>query len=83
MSKLSKAQRKIARAAFPFDKITGEDFKAIIMPTVSYSCPDSGKPMKKSFPYNAVGKAQAHEFAKTMGGSMKNNPNTRMTESGY
>ena len=29
MSKLSKAQRKIARAAFPFDKITGEDFKAI------------------------------------------------------
>ena len=26
------------------------------MPTVSYSCPDSGKPMKKSFPYNAVGK---------------------------
>ncbi len=29
MSKLSKAQRKIARAAFPFDKITGEDFKSI------------------------------------------------------
>ena len=53
------------------------------MPTVSYKCPDTGKSMKKSFPYNAVGKAQAHEFAKTMGGSMKNNPNTRMTESGY
>lgn len=29
MSKLSKAQRKIARAAFPFNKITGDDFKAI------------------------------------------------------
>ena len=29
MSKLSKAQRRIARAAFPFDKITGEDFKAL------------------------------------------------------
>jgi len=53
------------------------------MPTVSYSCPTSGKKMKKSFPYNAVGKAQAHEFAKTMGGSMKNNPNKKMTEGGY
>jgi len=29
MSKLSKAQRRIARAAFPFDKITGDDFKAL------------------------------------------------------
>tara|TARA_Y100001937_G_C7130846_1_gene337292 strand:- start:387 stop:503 length:117 start_codon:yes stop_codon:yes gene_type:complete len=29
MSKLSKAQRKIARAAFPFDRITGDDFKAL------------------------------------------------------
>ena len=29
MSKLSKSQRRIARAAFPFDKITGEDFKAL------------------------------------------------------
>ena len=28
MSKLSKAQRKIARMAMPFDKITGADFKA-------------------------------------------------------
>ena len=28
----------------------------------------------KIFPYNAVGKAQAGEFAKTMNGSMKNNP---------
>ena len=53
------------------------------MPTVSYSCPDTGKSMKKSFPYNAMGKAQAHTFAKTMGGSMKNNPNTKMTEKGY
>ena len=29
MSKLSKAQRRIARAAFPFDKITAEDFKSL------------------------------------------------------
>ncbi len=29
MSKLSKAQRKIARAAFPFDKITKDDFKVL------------------------------------------------------
>ena len=29
------------------------------MPTVTYSCPDTGKKMKKTFPYNAVGKAQA------------------------
>ena len=29
MSKLSRKQRKIARAAMPFDKITGEDFKAL------------------------------------------------------
>ena len=31
MSKLSKKQRKIARAAMPFDRITGADFKAITM----------------------------------------------------
>ena len=31
MSKLSRKQRKIARAAMPFNKITGEDFKAIKM----------------------------------------------------
>tara|TARA_Y100001937_G_scaffold88961_1_gene120252 strand:+ start:74 stop:211 length:138 start_codon:yes stop_codon:yes gene_type:complete len=29
MSKLSRKQRKIARAAFPFDKITGADFKKL------------------------------------------------------
>lgn len=29
MSKLSKKQRKIARAAMPFDKITGADFKVL------------------------------------------------------
>ena len=44
------------------------------MSTVSYSCPTSGKKMKKSFPYNAVGKAQAVEFAKMNKGSIKNNP---------
>ena len=48
------------------------------MPTVTYTCPTSGKKMKKVFPYNAVGKAQAHEFTRTMGGSMKNNPNYGM-----
>jgi len=31
MSKLSRKQRKIARAAMPFNKITGEDFKALKM----------------------------------------------------
>ena len=44
------------------------------MPTVSYKCEDTGKTKTKTFPYNAVGKAQAAEFAKTMEGSMKNNP---------
>tara|TARA_R110002050_G_scaffold248158_1_gene385962 strand:- start:515 stop:634 length:120 start_codon:yes stop_codon:yes gene_type:complete len=29
MSKLSKKQRRIARAAFPMNKITGADFKAL------------------------------------------------------
>ena len=53
------------------------------MPTVKYSCPDSGKMKTKVFPYNAVGKAQAAEFAKLMKGSLKNNPNKKMTETGY
>lgn len=53
------------------------------MPTVSYSCPDTGKKMQKKFAYNAVGKAQAAEFAKLMKGSLKNNPNKKMTETGY
>ena len=49
------------------------------MPTVNYKCGDTGK-MKTR---NAVGKAQATEFAKTMGGTKTDNPNTRMTEMGY
>ncbi len=56
------------------------------MPTVTHKCPDTGKIMKRTFPYNAVGKAQAAEFAKTMNGSIKNNPNYGMekkTNSGY
>ena len=57
------------------------------MPTVKYTCPDTGKPMSKTFPYNAVGKAQADAFAKTMSGSKKNNPNYGMekktSSSGY
>jgi hypothetical protein len=46
------------------------------MPTVTYMCPDTGKSMKKQFPYNAMGKAQASSFQKMMGGKMKNNPGT-------
>lgn len=44
------------------------------MPTVTYKCKDSGKTKKKTFAYNAIGKAQSTEFAKLMGGSKKNNP---------
>jgi len=44
------------------------------MPTVTYTCPDTGKKMTKTFPYNAVGKAQADSLQKLMGGSKKNNP---------
>tara|TARA_R100000951_G_C2650034_1_gene184078 strand:- start:3004 stop:3174 length:171 start_codon:yes stop_codon:yes gene_type:complete len=44
------------------------------MPTVKYKCSDTGKNMKKTFPYNAVGKAQAGQFTKEMGGKKKNNP---------
>jgi hypothetical protein len=51
----------------------GVNIKA--MPTVTYKCPNTGKPMKKVFPYTSVGKAQAHTFSKLMKGSMKNNPN--------
>ncbi len=32
----------------------------------------------KKFPYNAVGKAQAHAFAQLMNGKIKNNPNYGM-----
>ena len=39
------------------------------MPTVMMP---GGK--KRQFPYNAVGKAQAHSYAKMMGGKVKNNP---------
>lgn len=44
------------------------------MPTVNYECATTGKMKKRTFPYNAMGKAQASEFAKTMGGTLKNNP---------
>ena len=56
------------------------------MPTVTHKCPDTGKIMKKVFPYNAVGKAQADTFANLMDGKVKNNPNYGMekkTVSGY
>ena len=38
------------------------------MPTVKF------KGGTKTFPYNAVGKAQAHAFAQLMKGEVKNNP---------
>ena len=40
----------------------------------------------RTFPYNAVGKAQANSFSKMSGGKVKNNPNYGMekkTNSGY
>ena len=40
----------------------------------------------RTFPYNAVGKAQAHTFAKMMKGKMTNNPGYGMEKkmgSGY
>ena len=51
------------------------------MPTVSYKCPDSGKMKKKTFPYNAIGKAQARQFAGAMKGKVKNNPGYGMEKS--
>ena len=50
------------------------------MPTVKY------KGGEKTFPYNAVGKAQAHSFAQMMKGKKKDNPGYGMekkTKSGY
>tara|TARA_R100000664_G_scaffold33821_1_gene52182 strand:- start:8 stop:181 length:174 start_codon:yes stop_codon:yes gene_type:complete len=44
------------------------------MPTVKYKCGDTGKMKTKVFPYTAVGKAQASEFASMKGGTLKNNP---------
>ena len=53
------------------------------MPTVTYKCPESGKKKTKKFAYTGVGKAQAHEFAGLMKGSMKNNPNYGMETKSY
>lgn len=50
------------------------------MPTVK------AKNMKRVFPYNAVGKAQADSFSKMMKGKISYNPNYGMekkTKSGY
>ena len=44
------------------------------MPAVKYKCGETGKMKTKVFPYTAVGKAQAGEFASLHGGSVKNNP---------
>tara|TARA_R100001015_G_C4547345_1_gene110006 strand:- start:510 stop:671 length:162 start_codon:yes stop_codon:yes gene_type:complete len=53
------------------------------MPTVKYMCQDSGKTKIKSFAYNAVGKAQAKEFANLMNGTMTNNPGPGMEKKSY
>ena len=50
------------------------------MPTVK------SKNMTRTFPYNAVGKAQAHAFMKMSKGKIKNNPGYGMEKkmgSGY
>ena len=52
------------------------------MPTVTYTCPDTGKKMTRTFPYNAVGKAQADTLQKLMSGSKRNNPGPRMEVKG-
>jgi hypothetical protein len=44
------------------------------MPTVKHKCPDTGKMKETKFAYNAVGKAQATEFANLMNGTIKMNP---------
>tara|TARA_R100001509_G_scaffold55328_1_gene30517 strand:+ start:2117 stop:2260 length:144 start_codon:yes stop_codon:yes gene_type:complete len=41
------------------------------------------KSMTREFPYNAVGKAQAHEFAKLMKGTISYNPNMYKPKKGY
>jgi hypothetical protein len=43
----------------------------------------TGKKMKREFPYNAMGKAQASEFSKVMNGSIKYNPNMYSPKKGY
>jgi len=53
------------------------------MPTVSYKCGNTGKKMKREFPYNAMGKAQASEFSKVMNGSISYNPNMYSPKKGY
>ena len=53
------------------------------MPTVSYNCPDTGKKMKKSFPYNAVGKAQADAAMRYNKGTISNNPGYGMETKSY
>tara|TARA_R100001510_G_C7463246_1_gene82835 strand:- start:129 stop:272 length:144 start_codon:yes stop_codon:yes gene_type:complete len=47
------------------------------MPTVK------SKNMKRTFPYNAVGKAQADSFAKMMKGKISYNPNMYAPKKGY
>ena len=42
------------------------------MPTVKYQCGKTGKTKTKVFPYTAVGKAQANEFAKMNYGKVTN-----------
>ena len=72
MSKLSKGQRRIARAAFPFDKITGEDICRA--PAGALQISDTGVMKIEKFPYTATGKPQADSRAKMMKGSIVMNP---------
>ena len=53
------------------------------MPTVTYKCSTSGKTKKKSFPYNITGKVAAHQFAKMVNGSLKNNPGYGTEKTSY
>jgi hypothetical protein len=53
------------------------------MPTVTYTCPDSGKKMTEVYPYTATGKAQAGQKAIDMNGKIKNNPGYGMEKENY
>ena len=53
------------------------------MPTVTYTCPDSGKKMTKKFANTATQKPQASQFAKKMKGKITNNPGYGMEKENY
>lgn len=53
------------------------------MPTVTYTCPVSGKKMTEVYPYTATGKAQAGQKAIDMNGKIENNPGYGMETKNY